>query len=134
MFPKLKPGPNAGVVPCAGEEPKMEVEEPKAEEFEAPKRDGEVLAPNAGLDEVNGEGVDDDVAPKGLVDVEAPKGEEPNAGVDEDAKPELLKAGVFGAKGFEVVEDEKGLADDCPNAGVEEDPKPEVPKPIAPVD
>lgn len=86
-----------------------------------------------GLDEVKREGVDNDVEPKGLAVVEVPKGEEPNAGVDEDAKPEPLKAGVFGAKGLEEVEAEKRFADDCPNAGFVEDPKPEVPKPIPPV-
>ena len=43
---------------------------------------------------------------------EAPKGDELNAGVDEPPKPELPKAGVLGANGFEDVEEEKGLADD----------------------
>lgn len=134
VFPKLKLEANAGVGTWADEEPKIEVEGPNAEELEGPKSEGAEPATNAGLDEVNREGVDNADEPKGLEVVDVPKGEEPNAGVDEDAKPELLKAGVVGAKGLEEVEDEKRFADDCPNAGFEEDPNPEVPKPTAPVD
>ena len=66
--------------------------------------------------------------------VEDPKGEEPNAGVDDVPNPELLNAGAFGAKGLDGADIEKGFGDDCPNAGVEEDPKPELPKLIAGVD
>lgn len=133
MLPKLKPEPNDGVVTCADDEPKIEVEVPKAEALEEPKSEGEVLLPKGGF-EPNREGEDDDVEPKGFDVVEAPKGEEPNAEEDEDPKPGPVKAGVFGAKGLEDVEDEKGLAEDWPKAGAEEDPNPEVPKPIAAVD
>lgn len=132
VLPKLKPEPNDGVVACADDEPKIEVDVPKAGALEEPKSEEEVLAPKEGLGP-NREGVDDDVEPKGFDVVEAPKGEEPNA-EDEAPKPELLKAGVFCAKGLEDEEDEKGLADDWPKAGVEEDPNPEAPKPIAAVD
>lgn len=50
--------------------------------------------------------------PNGLAVDEAPKGDELNEGVDEAAKPELPKAGVFEANGLDDVEVEKGLAGD----------------------
>lgn len=62
--------------------------------------------------EPNREDVVDDVETKGLDVFDVPKGEEPNAEVDEDPKPGLLNTGVFGANGLEEVEDEKGFADD----------------------
>lgn len=94
-------------------EPKIEGDDPKPDELDAPKRDGEELAPNGGVDDApNIEGVADEVDPKGLDVDEAPKGDELNVGVDEPPKPELPKAGVLGANGFEDVEEEKGLADD----------------------
>lgn len=134
MLPKLKPEPNGGFVACADDEPKIEVDVPKEAAFEEPKSEGEVLAPKGGF-ELNRVGVDDVVEPKGFDGVAAPKGEEPNAEEDEDPKPGLVKDEVFGAKGLEEVEDEKGLADDWPKAGAEEDPNPEAPKPpIAAVD
>lgn len=113
MLPKFNPEPNAGAVPGAEVEPKIEDDEPKPDEPDAPKGDGEELAPNAGVDDApNIEGVADEVDPNGLDVDEAPKGDELNAGVDEVPKPELPKAGVFGANGFEDVEVENGLADD----------------------
>lgn len=113
VLPKFKPEPNAGAVPCAGVEPKSEGVDPKPDELDAPKRDGDELAPNAGVDDApNIEGVADEVDPKGLDVDDAPKGDELNAGVDELPKPELPKAGVLGANGFEDVEVEKGLGDD----------------------
>lgn len=86
----------------------MDVEDPKADELEEPNREGEELAPNAGVVEPK---MDDD-EPKRLDVVDAPKGEELNEGVDEAPKPEPPKAGVFEANGLEAVEDEKGFADD----------------------
>lgn len=55
--------------------------------------------------------VDNDVDPKRLDEVEGPKGEELNEGVDEDPKFKPPMVGVFGANGLEGVEVEKGLAD-----------------------
>lgn len=113
MLAKLKPDPNADAVPGADAEPNIDVDDPKAEEPDEPKSDGEELCPNAGAaDTPNMEVVADEVDPKGLEVDEAPKGEEPKTGVDEDPKPVLPKAGVFGANGLEDVDDEKGFADD----------------------
>ncbi|KAL2456017.1 Uncharacterized protein Fot_57128 [Forsythia ovata] len=93
---------------CADEEPKIDVEDPKADELEEPNKEVEVLAPNAGVVEPN---MEDDVEPKRLDVVNAPKGEEPNEGADKAPKPELPKAGVFEVNGLEDVGDEKGFAD-----------------------
>ena len=55
-MPKLKLE-NPGVVPWADEEPKIEVDVPKAEVLEEPKGEGEMLGPNVGV-ELNRDGVD----------------------------------------------------------------------------
>lgn len=60
----------------------------------------------------NKEAVADDVEPKRLDVFDVAKGEEPNAELDEDPKPELVNTGCFGANGLEDVVDEKGFAGD----------------------
>jgi hypothetical protein len=108
-------GPNALVVPWANEVPKREFDVPKVEEPGVLNIEGVVLV-NAGLCELNKDGVDE-VEPNGLEEVK--DGKEVNAGDEtEGPKPELLKAGGFEAKGFEVEGEEKGFADDCPNKEV----------------
>lgn len=134
MLAKLKPEPNAGAVPGAEVEPKTDVEDPKADELDEPKSEGEVLAPKPGVDAPNIEVVADEVDPKGLDVDEVPKGEDAKAGVDEGPKAVLPKVGVLGANGLEDVEDENRLADDWPNADDEAngfDGVPEAPNPIA---
>lgn len=94
-------------------DPKIDDDEPKAGVLDAPKRDGEEPAPNAGLEaEPNMDGVVDD-APKGLE--EAALNGELKAGVEVAPNPEEPKAGGFGAKGLEEVALEKGFADVWPN-------------------
>lgn len=114
MLPKLKPEENAGAVPEAGAELKSDGELPNADVLFVLKSDGELLvAPNAGADPPNIDG--DEFVPKGFeLDVE-PKGEEPNAGV-EDVGKLLPKAGVFAANGLELVGavDVKRPEDDWP--------------------
>lgn len=109
-MPKPMPVPNADPVPGADVEPKIDGD-PNADELEE-NREGEVLTPNACVVEPNSEEVVvDAVEPKGF-EVVVPKGEDPNAEVDEDPKLGLLNTGVFGANGLDDEDEEKGLADD----------------------
>lgn len=107
VLPNERPVPNEEADPIF-EEPKIEVEEPKAGALPLPKIGVEVLEPNTEvLGAPNNEGVED-AAPKGLDEAEE-KGEL-KIELDEDPKPVEPKAGVLGAKGLDEVADEKGFA------------------------
>lgn len=114
MLAKLKPVPKAEVDEELGPEPKIDVDgdEPNPRELVAPKREGEVLAPNAETEAPNMEGVGAgvEVVPKGFELDGVAKGEELNDGVVEDPNVEP-KPGVLGANGLEAVVDVKGLDD-----------------------
>lgn len=133
MLPKLKLGPNAEAVAVADEEPKIDVDDPKPEALDDPKRVGDVFCPKAGVDP-NKEGEVEDVEPNGLDTFELAKAEELKAGVVETPKPGEVNVDGLGAKGLEDVEDENGFADDWPNGEVDDDAKGELPKLIPPVD
>ncbi|KAL6979379.1 hypothetical protein U1Q18_021044 [Sarracenia purpurea var. burkii] len=132
----FNPEPNARAVPGGDGEPKIDVDDPKEDEFDEPKSDGEVLAPNAGVGTPNMEVVAGEVDPKWLDVDETSKGEEPKTGMEEDLKP-VLPMGVLEANGLEDIEDEKGFTEDCPNvdkAAKGFDCILEAPNPIAPAD
>ncbi|KAL6977759.1 hypothetical protein U1Q18_026546 [Sarracenia purpurea var. burkii] len=93
-------------------EPKIDVEDPNADELDEPKGDGEVLDPNAVIDAPSMEVVADEVGPKGLEVDKTPKGKELWAVAEDGAKPVVPKDGVFGANGLEDVEDQNGFKDD----------------------
>lgn len=115
MLPKVSPEPNEEVEPAI-EEPKIEGDEPKAEDVAPPNMEGAELEPNPGLLEgPNGEV--EEVAPKGLDD-DVPN-EELKGEVDEEPKPVEPKAGVLGAKGLDEDAAEKGFAAVWPNVPVE---------------
>lgn len=82
-----------------------------------PKRDEEVVDPNAGVDP-NADGAGEGVDPNGFDDV-APKGEELRVGV-EVANPGVEKVEVFGANGFDWVVEEKGFELSWEKAGEDE--------------
>lgn len=136
MFPKLKVEPNAVAVPWVGVEPNRDVD-PTADELGAPKGEGEVADPNAGVEDPKMFVVGADVDPKGEDVVVLPNGEEPNAGVDVVPKPVAPKPAGFGANGFDCTVDENGFEAVCPK--VDEEPKGldcgvDAPKPIPTVD
>ena len=105
MFPEVDVEPSGLAIPCVGVEPNRDVD-PIPDELGVPKREEEVLDPNAGVDDVK----IDDVDPKAEgVGVPA------NFGADEDPKPVVPKPEGFEANGFDGTDAENEFADDCPN-------------------